>query len=846
MSAGDDKTVPSHSTSTVLLAHQDAAKSINTSTESVQQTLSTNRELSNVREKSQSPNLDPNEEDRLCSTAKTDSNDSSLFSTSFSVEGTAVLDNNDDFEEPTPFRDATWQHSVSSRRNRLVFDERPENADIQSQIPDDVLRNRAQFEQMLSDEVSGNSNKLKVPRIFYASRTHAQLAQVVGELKKSEYRPAMVVLASRNEYCLHPVVRRQAGKDDKCKLLVSENSCEFYLRTMSVASAIRRQMPPDPMDIEELNHLASELRGCAYHATSELYKSAELILCPYNYLIDPVVREARGIGVRGDIVILDEAHNIEDHAREAASFSSDLSHLHTVKEEITELVLSGVLGTPNSDVAVAYRSVLELFTSICLLGDGIVESGYLRQSEDFEIATFEREELLNCLNSSNIDIENIALYRNAIKTINESRESDDDDQQNDFPTSHHDAVAHAKRPSKFSVGRERKRPHARRLRGGVDETSFDVNDDVSASSQRLTNIFQRSRSRRKDSIAGVNLAEALVTSLNFCLKHPDSFVFAVKRVTNSWESATEVNLWCLNAAVPFNALSRSARSVIVTSGTLSPINSFAGELGVCFGIAKSLPHVVDVRRQVFATVVGSGPGNVKLDATYRGASSFEFQDSLGRAIVAYCNVIPGGVLVFFPSYRFLKILIARWKVSGIWGHLEMAKGALYIEPSSRGDEFDNMISSYSSNAKSDQGAVLFGVCRGKVSEGLDFKDASARGVVIVGIPYPNSRCPQLLKKRAWNDRERHLSKRQELLSGSAWYDMQAFRALNQALGRCVRHRRDYGAILLLDLRFKLSSVLQQLPNWVRSGIRQNDSSHDSAVVSLAEFFKHVEEHIPSQ
>lgn len=36
---------------------------------------------------------------------------------------------------------------------------------------------------------------------------------------------------------------------------------------------------------------------------------------------------------------------------------------------------------------------------------------------------------------------------------------------------------------------------------------------------------------------------------------------------------------------------------------------------------------------------------------------------------------------------------------------------------------------------------------------------------------------------------------------SAGYTLQAFRALNQALGRCVRHIRDWGAILLVDERF---------------------------------------------
>jgi len=36
----------------------------------------------------------------------------------------------------------------------------------------------------------------------------------------------------------------------------------------------------------------------------------------------------------------------------------------------------------------------------------------------------------------------------------------------------------------------------------------------------------------------------------------------------------------------------------------------------------------------------------------------------------------------------------------------------------------------------DGGSVLFAVCRGKVSEGIDFADAKARAVVITGMPYP--------------------------------------------------------------------------------------------------------------
>ena len=35
-----------------------------------------------------------------------------------------------------------------------------------------------------------------------------------------------------------------------------------------------------------------------------------------------------------------------------------------------------------------------------------------------------------------------------------------------------------------------------------------------------------------------------------------------------------------------------------------------------------------------------------------------------------------------------------------------------------------------------KGAVMMGVCRGRMSEGLDFSDNAARMVIIVGIPFP--------------------------------------------------------------------------------------------------------------
>lgn len=41
----------------------------------------------------------------------------------------------------------------------------------------------------------------------------------------------------------------------------------------------------------------------------------------------------------------------------------------------------------------------------------------------------------------------------------------------------------------------------------------------------------------------------------------------------------------------------------------------------------------------------------------------------------------------------------------------------------------------------------------------------------------------------------------QALTGEEWYNQQATRAVNQAVGRVIRHRHDYGAIILCDERF---------------------------------------------
>jgi Rad3-related DNA helicase len=116
------------------------------------------------------------------------------------------------------------------------------------------------------------------------------------------------------------------------------------------------------------------------------------------------------------------------------------------------------------------------------------------------------------------------------------------------------------------------------------------------------------------------------------------------------------------------------------------------------------------------------------------------------------------------------------------------------------------------------GAALLAVCRGKVSEGLDFRDREARAVVVVGLPFPALREPKVVLKKAYNDAARRDPRAgggasagagAGLLSGGEWYLLQALRAVNQAVGRVIRHRLDYGAVVLLDCRYAQPEQQQQ-------------------------------------
>uniref|UniRef100_A0A4W4DS40 DNA 5'-3' helicase n=1 Tax=Electrophorus electricus TaxID=8005 RepID=A0A4W4DS40_ELEEL len=654
------------------------------------------------------------------------------------------------------------------------------------------------------DEAKEGDGKKAVPKIFFGTRTHKQITQVARELKRTLYSTVpMTILSSRDHTCVHPEVVAHGNRNERCKeLLEAKNglSCRFYhnVHRMREQSSLQRVHGlHQAWDIEELVRLGTRLRSCAYYAARELMQEASIIFCPYNYLLDPLIRESMDISLKGMVVVLDEAHNIEDCARESASFNLSKAQLQHARDEIEGMVSYNIRRS-NHEPLLAF---------CCSLLNWIQESSSVLQERDYETAckVWTGQEALGLFHGLGITADTFSVLQKHLEAVLEKEER---------------------------VG----------LVNGREDT-VEV-PTVSANTQSvLKSLFMvleflfRQNCRFADDYR-VALQQSYVWATVQDVPDAQGFFARPHRRRQGARTKTLVqtlSFWCLNPAVAFSDLSESVRCIVLTSGTLSPMGSFSSELGLKFSIQLEASHVIS-KSQVWVGTVGAGPQGRRLCATFQHAETFAFQDEAGALLLQVCQAVSRGVLCFLPSYKMLDKLRHRWTNTGLWEKLEERKAVIAEPRGGAKSDFDELLQTYYKAIRQSaprDGALLIAVCRGKVSEGLDFTDDNARAVVTVGIPFPNIKDLQVELKMKYNDQH---SKSRGLLPGGRWYEIQAYRALNQALGRCIRHRNDWGALILVDDRFRSNpnKYIAGLSKWVRQLVVHHDN-FPSAMQSLGSF-----------
>ncbi|XP_042348156.1 regulator of telomere elongation helicase 1 isoform X2 [Plectropomus leopardus] len=642
-----------------------------------------------------------------------------------------------------------------------------------------------------------------IPKIIYASRTHSQLAQVISELKNTSYRPKVCVLGSREQLCINPEVMRQESNHVKvhmCRAKVSTRSCVYFNNTEEKSTD--RDLVNSILDVEDLVKFGNKQRACPYYLSRSLKQQADVIFMPYNYLLDPKSRRAHNIELNKAVVIFDEAHNVEKTCEESTSF--DL--------------------TPY-DVASAITAVDRLLVEQAKAaghGDSITEDSNVESlNSGLNLATVAKiKQILLDLEAA-IDSYEVPSEQGITKPgifIYELLER-----------------AHLTYDSKMAVceALEQITGYLTGQEGVFLNTS---------GLQKLANIIQlvfcgepSAKDRQQQMQSNTAYFKVHI--------HRDTSHQKKSQSTDVWASSSSkkqgniLSYWCFSPGFSMQDLvNQGVRCIILTSGTLSPLTSFTSEMRIKFPVSLENSHVIE-RDQIFVAIIEQGPDGVPLSSAYDRRFLPENMASLGNTVANLTRVVPHGLLVFFPSFPLMEKTLDFWRANGHADRIENVK-PMFVEPKRKGT-FTEVIDGYYNKVRdpASKGGTFFAVCRGKASEGLDFADTFGRGVIITGLPFPPRMDPRvILKMQFLDEMSRKKAPGLKYLSGQEWYRQQAFRAVNQAIGRVIRHKEDFGAILLCDQRFKSSDARAQFPSWVRPYVRLY-SSFGNIIRDVSQFFR---------
>ncbi|UKJ89955.2 helicase [Theileria orientalis] len=735
---------------------------------------------------------------------------------------------------------------LSNRTNKILGGKTYEEEKKVNQ--DDILVSqlislKGAIEKDMKKPKSILSNKMN---IIYTSRTHSQLKQVINEVKKSSYSKEFhqkglkaALLASRDLLCINPAKGNLSGDhlNNFCRLLIQNRKC-IYHNTLRGSKNSEDVQFTELVDIEDMVDIGKRGAFCPYFAVKDAQENADLILVPYNYLLSPSVREAMDLKTKNSIVIIDEAHNVESVAEEASSFfvkQTDIAkfiealkrfatfHKDALTSKDNEKVEEVIINfTPLSQLGICLSKTDEFLTSVTLMDSRDPRNQKMTRDNvgiRWSVKEIGRQHVVYSADSIVKYLYNNLEY----KSLKEAKVDDSITQVVNLLT-----------------------------KGFLDSEAIDVGfldhyDNKTLREDVLTFVQMK---KFVSSILSQELFdfpeyyEVIVTN-DERFENPkrqrsiESNVYGWNRkfITRDQEEEDEqpeyryevtpkiMNFSCLQPIPTFIRIKREGlRSLILTSGTLGPLDVLERHIGgnyLKFEIKLQNSHVIDPKRVWAGVITGNDEDPNILSSAFNKRGDLNYITALGRALYGFIKSVPSGVLVFFGSYIVMNNTLSVWKRLGLYSKMEMVK-SIFVENRPPSFARDNdiipestqaLFTRYKDNIDNGKASMFFAICRGRMAEGIDFSDDYCRGIFLCGIPYPSRYEDTTALKMDYLDKLSVTTAEKANLSHD-WYTTQAIKAINQAIGRSIRHIEDYGAIMLADYRFRFPAVKSSISKWV--------------------------------
>ena len=344
-------------------------------------------------------------------------------------------------------------------------------------------------------------------------------------------------------------------------------------------------------------------------------------------------------------------------------------------------------------------------------------------------------------------------------------------------------------------------------------------------SSRLHSLLMTIRSRNISQFSSVSVICDFLTLIS---TYEQGFSLIID---NTVEPST-LEFCCLDASIALQPLLQKYKSVVITSGTLSPIEMFQQILNIKQSVISARFQMSLHKPCICPLIITKGSDQVPITSKNEMRKDPAVARNYGNLLIELAAVVPDGMICFFPSYSYMEMMVKLWDEMGMIPNLLKNK-LLFIETQSV-TETTYALDNYRKACNYGRGAILFSVARGKVSEGIDFDHHYGRCVIVFGIPFVYT------ENRILKERLKYLRTHYDIREGD-FITFDAMRTAAQCVGRVIRGKSDYGIMIFADKRYNRLDKRDKLPQWIKQfmdGDKINLST-DMAVNIATNFLKQM-------
>ncbi|KAG5519851.1 hypothetical protein PMAC_000126 [Pneumocystis sp. 'macacae'] len=614
-------------------------------------------------------------------------------------------------------------------------------------------------------------------------------------------------LTSRKNLCLHPSIKHEKKGnvvDARCRGLTASfirekrkegekiNLCLYYenLNFLDLHDLI----PYGVFTFTDLIEYGEKNKQCPYFIARRMIPFCNVVVYSYHYLLDPKISEFISRELSKDcIVVFDEAHNIDNVCIESLSVDITEDSLKKASHSINSLEtkISNMKKNNAEKLQMEYRKLVE----------GLREIEKMKESDIFITNSILPDDLLKEAVPGNIrKAEHFIAFLKRFVEYMKTRMK----------------VLHVIAETPLSFLQHLK------------ELTYIESKPLRFCAERLNSLI---RTLELSDIEDYQYLQEITDFATLVSTYEKGFIIILEPFETDTAAVPNpiFHFTCLDASIAIKPIFTKFKSVIITSGTISPLDMYPKILQFNAVIQESY-NISLARNSFLPMIITRGSNQVAISSKFEVRDDPSVVRNYGDILLEFSKITPDGLVAFFPSYIYMESIISQWQTMGILDEIWKYKLILVETPDSQ--ETVLALKTYRTACNNGRGAVLLCVARGKISEGIDFDHHYGRTVIMFGIPYQYTKS-RILKARLEFLRDMYHIKENDFLT------FDAMRHAAQCLGRVLRGKDDYGIMVLADRRFSRTDKRNKLPKWIQQYITSGTSnlSTDMSIAFAEKFLK---------